>query len=76
MGSPKNLDECVTNIICFRPAKGISIQDHAKNNIRDLLAQKFGVAILRMDMWREGSTTQQPEDILKELWERITGEKL
>lgn len=68
MGTPTNLEEVVVNIACFRPPEGIAPQDHWRGIIRDYLAQKFGVALLK-------AHTPEQEALLKELWKSLTGEE-
>jgi hypothetical protein len=66
-GTPKNLEEVVIAIACFRPPDGITPQDHWRAIIRDYVAQKFGVAMLKCH-------TPEQEALICELWTAITGE--
>ena len=43
--------------------------------LRDEFSQAFTTAYLRLAQWREGNTTQTPEEIFEQLWADLAGEK-
>lgn len=68
-GTPKNLEEVVAHIACFRPPQGTEPLVHWRGIIRDYLAQKFGVALMK-------AHTEEQQAIVEDLWFAITGERL
>lgn len=68
-GIPKSLEDVVSIIACFRPPQGADPMAHWRGTIRDYLAQKFQVAIIKCH-------TDEQRAIVEELWFAITGERL
>ena len=66
-GTPLSMDEAITQALCIGPMSGIQERVHLA--IRDYLAQKFQWAQLR-------ATTAAEQELLTDLWNRITGEKM
>ena len=67
-GSPKSLEEAISQIACFRPPEGTEPLVHWRHIMRDFLAQKFGVALMK-------AHTAEQEALLEDLWFALTGEK-
>lgn len=64
-GTPKTLDEAIHNGLCVGPLS--EVVDRTKHCVRDYLAQRFGVAMLK-------AHTPEQEALVCELWAAITGE--
>jgi hypothetical protein len=68
-GTPKDLNEVAIRILCFRPPHDMRPDDWVTGIIKDYLAQKFGVLMLK-------AHTPEQEALLEELWKLLTGDKL
>ena len=66
-GTPSSMREAIMRALCIGPASGV--QERLELAMRDYLAQRFGVAMLR-------TTTPAEQELIKELWNRITGETM
>lgn len=64
-GTPKNLDQAIYGGLCVGPL--CDVVDRTKAHVRDYLAQKFGVAMLK-------AHTPEQEALICELWTAVTGE--
>lgn len=66
LGTPKTLQEAIDNGIMFGPLSGI--RQNTFETVKDFLAQKFNVAMLKAGA---------PEDeALRQLFKAITGEQI
>jgi hypothetical protein len=64
-GTPKTLQEAIKNALQVGTVEDIS--ERVSHHVRDFLAQKFGVSILK-------AHTPEQEALICELWAAITGE--
>lgn len=67
LGTPKDIDEMIVHILCYRPPHNVTPQDWLHGILRDYLAQKFNVAMLK-------AHTPEQEAALNELWVSIVGD--
>lgn len=66
-GTPLSMQEAITRALCIGPMSGI--QERVELAMRDYLAQRFGVAMLR-------AVSPSEQQLLNDLWNSITGGKL
>lgn len=66
-GTPLTMKEAIAQALCIGPMSGV--QERVELAVRDFLAQRFGVAMLR-------ATTPAEQELLKDLWNRTTGETM
>lgn len=64
-GTPSTLDDAVTQALCVGPVS--EIRDRSYCVLRDFMAQKFSVAMLKSD---DEGTTKILEDLFRELTKR------
>lgn len=68
LGTPKDINEMVMHILCFRPPEGKTPDQWVHGILRDYLAQKFNVVMFKCH-------TPEQEALIKELWLSIMGEE-
>lgn len=68
-GTPKDIEEVVIRILCFRPPHNVRPDEWVRGIIRDYMAQKFGVAMLK-------AHTPEQQAMIEDLWFAILGERL
>lgn len=66
-GTPQTIDELIVNEMCIGTAA--TFRERMKNGMRDYLAQKFGVAMMK-------AHTPEQQAMLEDLWLAITGERM
>jgi len=68
-GTPKTLKEAIRNGASV--AKGLEFDETIKKHVRDFMAQKFSVAMLKSETIKN---KLEVEELLEELWTNLTGE--
>lgn len=67
--SPKTLQEAIRNAITADP--GLEIQDRYYDIIKDFIAQKFSIAYLEIEQWKNNAGDKDPDKIIKFLFEKL-----